>query len=140
MSEAQLPFFQLVVAPGTTKQIDFGEHPICICALIKAARTDPKQTGKVTVKVEVSDVESGAENPDTADIVVKKFDLVDFAAGEAGPKDIQFQCVVQSGAKFTVEGDGSVTLSGAFIGEDDEEEEEEEEAAEEEQAEEQAKN
>jgi hypothetical protein len=79
--------------------------------LIKARRTGPTSTGTLTVKVEAEDVESGAEDLSTAAIIVKRFDLVTFADGETGTKEIQFQCVDKSNARFAVEGNGSVTLT-----------------------------
>ncbi|KAH0791545.1 hypothetical protein GPJ56_004532 [Histomonas meleagridis] len=134
MSEEPIPKFpvQFTVSSGEEKPVDFGEHTDFICALFSIKRLEtPNSTGKISVKVSYMDVESGAEDVDTADIVQKSYTLIEIEENDYTEKEIEFQCVHESEAVFSVEGNGTVQLDGILIPDIDfTEEEEEEEVAE----------
>ena len=135
MSEEAIPKFpvELTVTSGEQKSVDFGEHTDFICAIFTIQRIEtPESTGKIAVKVSYKDVESGAEDIDTADIVSKSYTIIEIEDKDYQEKEIEFQCVNESEATFTVEGKGTVKLDGILVPDlDFTDEEEEEEVTEE---------
>ncbi|OHT15971.1 hypothetical protein TRFO_42176 [Tritrichomonas foetus] len=123
------------IEAGTPKRLDFskfGELENEMHALlIFANRNDTGDKGTLTLTITYKDVESYEGNVDEQPIVTKT-DKIEFAEGDYDQKDIAYTFTNEHEATFSVEGAGSVNITGMFHqGGDDEEEEEEEEAIEE---------